>query len=265
MPSLFSCQNSLCHDFLSGGLVVDVDVLSLEARVREELAGFGISCSDGQARLLVRHLLLVIEKNRTVNLTRIVDPQEAVTLHVVDSLLPLACKGIALDRSSRFLDLGTGAGFPGIPLGIMTGAHGLLVDSVNKKVQAVSEFATRLGLSALHALHARVEDCALRHPKSQDYVFARAVAQSNVLIEYASPLLKVGGLLVLEKARPTDEELARATEAAKICGMRDVSRETFELPHELGHREILIYRKVSEPSIRLPRKAGEAKRSPLGE
>ena len=129
----------------------------------------------------------------------------------------------------------------------------------------MSEFATRLGLSALHALHARVEDCALRHPKSQDYVFARAVAQSNVLIEYAAPLLKTGGLLVLEKARPTDEELARATEAAKICGMRDVSRETFELPHELGHREILIYRKVSEPSIRLPRKAGEAKRSPLGE
>ena len=111
--------------------MVDVDVLSLEARVREELAGFGISCSDGQARLLVRHLLLVIEKNRTVNLTRIVDPQEAVTLHVVDSLLPMACKGIALDCSSRFLDLGTGAGCPGIPLGIMTGAVGLLVDSVN--------------------------------------------------------------------------------------------------------------------------------------
>ena len=117
---------------------------------------------------------------------------------------------------------------------------------------------------ALHALHARVEDCALRHPKSQDYVFARAVAQSNVLIEYAAPLLKAGGLLVLEKARPTDEELACASEAAKICGMRDVSRETFELPRELGHREILVYKKVSEPSIRLPRKVGEAKRSPLG-
>lgn len=244
--------------------MVDVDVRSLEARVKEELAGFGISCSDDQARLLVRHLLLVIEKNRVVNLTRVVDPQEAVTLHVVDSLLPLACEGIALDRSSRFLDLGTGAGFPGIPLGIMTGAHGLLVDSVNKKVQAVSEFAARIGLSALHALHARVEDCALRHPKSQDYVFARAVAQSNVLIEYAAPLLKTGGLLVLEKARPTDEELACASEAAKICGMRDVSRETFELPRELGHREILVYKKVSEPSIRLPRKVGEAKRSPLG-
>lgn len=242
-----------------------LDVQSLEARVAEELELFGIECSPEQARRLVKHLLLAIEKNEVMNLTRITDPREAVTLHIVDSLLPLACDDVDLGRSSRFMDIGTGAGFPGIPLGIMTGAHGLLVDSVNKKVLAVGEFVSRLGLTALHALHTRVEDFASERPQSQDYVFARAVAQSNVIIEYAAPLLKVGGLLVLEKARPTDDEIARAERAAKICGMSPVSRETFELPHDLGHREILIYKKETAPSIALPRKAGEAKRRPLGE
>ncbi len=242
-----------------------MDAQALEARVRDELSLFGIECDDGQARQLVKHLLLVIEKNKVVNLTRITDPLEAVTLHVVDSLLPLACPGVAMDRSTRFMDIGTGAGFPGIPLGIMTGAHGLLVDSVNKKVLAVGEFAAQLGLTALHALHARVEDYASEYPRSQDYVFARAVAQSNVIIEYAAPLLKNEGMLVLEKARPSEEELEHAARAAEICGLDRVSRETFELPRELGHREILIYIQKRKPSILLPRKAGEAKRFPLGE
>lgn len=242
----------------------EFDVQTLEERTIGELAQFGIECSDAQAHLLVRHLLLVIEKNKVTNLTRITDPLEAVSLHIVDSLLPLACDAVDIDRSSRFMDMGTGAGFPGIPLGVMTGAHGLLVDSVNKKVLAVEEFCSRLGLSGLHALHTRLEECAVSYPQSQDYVVARAVAQSNVLIEYASPLLKSGGLLVLEKARPTDEEILHAERAAKICGLSSVSRETFELPHDLGHREILIYKKVADPSLRLPRKPGEAKRNPLG-
>ena len=170
----------------------------------------------------------------------------------------------AMDRSTRFMDIGTGAGFPGIPLGIMTGAHGLLVDSVNKKVLAVGEFAAQLGLTALHALHARVEDYASEYPRSQDYVFTRAVAQSNVIIEYAAPLLKNEGMLVLEKARPSEEELEHAARAARYVAST-VVHVTFELPHELGHREILIYIQKRKPSILLPRKAGEAKRFPLGE
>ena len=241
-----------------------LDTLAFERQVSEELASYHITCTERQAHQLVKHLMLVIEKNKVTNLTRITDPQEAVTLHVVDSLLPLACEAVRLNSDERYLDMGTGAGFPGIPLGIMSGAHGLLVDSVNKKVAVVSEFASRLGLTALHAVHARVEDCAVAYPARQDYVFARAVAQSNVLIEYAAPLLKMNGLLILEKARPTDDEISCAARAAKICGLEMVSRETFELPRDLGHREILIYKRVANPLIRLPRKAGEAKRHPLG-
>ena len=242
-----------------------LNATALETQVREELSSFGIACTAEQAAALVKHLLLVIEKNKVVNLTRITDPVDAVTLHVVDSLLPLACDAVRLARSSWFVDMGTGAGFPGIPLGIMTGAHGLLVDSVNKKVAAVSEFVRKLGASSLHATHARIEECVSTCGERQDYVFARAVAQSNVLIEYATPLLKTGGCLILEKGRLTEEELSHAEAAARLCGLSLVSRETFELPRKLGHREILIYQRTGTARVKLPRKAGEAKRHPLGE
>ena len=270
------------REFLSARSWCAVTSCGLEQQVQEQLGGFRISCSDEQATLLVAHLRLVVEKNKVMNLTRIVDAEEAVTLHVVDSLLPLACGEVAegfgcggaagfdgdsgaCGSSVHFVDMGTGAGFPGIPLGIMTGASGLLIDSVGKKIAAVSEFVSALGLSALRTLHSRVEDLPSEVMGAQNFVFARAVAQSNVLIEYAAPLLTKGGLLVLEKARPEEIELERAEKAAKICGMKFVSRETFELPFERGHREILLYRKVGKPAIKLPRKVGMAKQSPLGE
>lgn len=233
-------------------------------KIREHLAGYEIACSERQSLLLARHLLLVIEKNKVLNLTRITDVSEAVDLHVVDSLLPLACDGVTLDEESAFLDMGTGAGFPGIPWGIMTGAHGTLVDAVGKKVTAVNEFINELGLSNLHAEHARVEDLAKKLRGTQDVVVARAVAQCNVLIEYAAPFLKRDGLLVVAKAHPEELELDEAERAACICGLRVVSRETFELPCDLGHREILLYQRTGQPSIKLPRKPGTAKRDPLG-
>ncbi len=228
------------------------------------LAGYDLTCDERRAELLIRHLLLVIEKNRVVNLTRITSPEEAVRLHIVDSLLPLVCEGVVLSEESSFVDLGTGAGYPGIPLGIMTGAQGLLVDSVGKKVKAVNEFIVELGLHNVTALHARVEELPSSTMRMNDFVFARAVAQANVLVEYASPLLRMRGRLVLEKGRPSDAEIEASKRAARICGMTFVSRETFELPDNLGHREILIYEKTSKAQIRLPRRTGLAKKEPLG-
>ncbi len=236
----------------------------LQDQLIYELGSYGIDCEENQAELLIKHLLLVIEKNKVMNLTRIVDIHEALSLHVVDSLLPLACLDVRMSLSNSFVDIGTGAGFPGIPLGIITGASGLLVDSVGKKVKAVNEFIYELELPRLTALHSRIEDLDSSLLRRQDYVFARAVAQANVLIEYSAPLLSLGGVLVLEKGNPKPEEIEHASRAAQICGLEFISRETFELPHNLGHREILLYQKVGEPSIKLPRQAGTAKRNPLG-
>ncbi|MDO4429123.1 MAG: 16S rRNA (guanine(527)-N(7))-methyltransferase RsmG [Atopobiaceae bacterium] len=239
--------------------------MNLVQQLRDELVAYGIPCSEEQGGLLVSYLNLVIEKNKVVNLTRISDPVEAVTLHLVDSLLPLACEEVTIRPDDSFLDMGTGAGFPGAPVALLTGAQALLVDSVGKKVAAVDEFAQQLGLIRVTTKHARLEDLARTIPGTQDYVFARAVAQTNVLIEYATPFLKQNGILVVEKGRPEDRELFEAERAAEICGLVPVSRETFELPRDLGHREILLYRRVRKSRIKLPRKVGMAKSNPLGQ
>lgn len=236
----------------------------LEQRLLDYVNDFGIPLTEDQARLMIAHLNLVIEKNKVVNLTRITEPAEGLVLHCLDSLMPLAFISSQIGSQDAILDVGTGAGFPGIPLAVATGAKAVLIDSVGKKINAVNDFATVLGLDNVEALHVRAEELAKNRPESFSYVFARAVAQSNVLVEYAAPLLKMNGVLVLEKANPTDDEIAASGKAARICGMKLVSRETCELPNELGHREIIQYQKTSKPIIKLPRQNGMAKNQPLG-
>ncbi len=216
-----------------------------------------------QWRTLRRHLELVIERNRSVNLTRITSWDDAVCLHIVDSLL--LQDAFAAAPAGVFVDVGTGAGYPGIPLAVVTGRKGTLVDSVGKKAQAVRDFVEELGLTdQLRVESARIEELARRERGRYAVVTARAVAQTGVLVEYAAPLLRKGGRLVVAKARPTDEELALGDRVAKLCGMRRVSRETYELPHDLGHREVISYERVKNPSIKLPRATGMAQHHPLG-
>ncbi len=238
---------------------------ALVRQLADELSDYGIDVREEQAILLVRYLELVIEKNKVVNLTRITKPAEAVTLHLVDSLLPLSSDHLHLDVETSLLDMGTGAGFPGVPVAVLTGARSTLVDSVCKKTDAVSEFVHELGIENVIARHARLEDLAREMPTSQDVIFARALARTNILMEYATPFLRKKGLLVVEKARPDDDELCEAQRAARICGLKLVSRETYELPHDLGHREILFYEKVHEARIKLPRRVGLARTQPLGQ
>ena len=241
----------------------DLERRECEDQLIDELSSLWIDCSLDQASMMVKHLELVIEKNKVVNLTRIVALRDAVTLHLVDSLVPLRTKDFRPSEGLRFLDIGTGAGFPGIPLAVMTGMDGVFIDSVGKKVAAVNEFIEELGLSNCVALHVRAEELALEQPNSFDYVVARAVAQSNVIAEYATPLLKKNGYLVLEKANITSEELQNLNYASQVLGLSRVSRETCELPDNIGHREVLIYQKTSKSKIKLPRKNGMAKNNPL--
>ncbi|MBR3224183.1 MAG: 16S rRNA (guanine(527)-N(7))-methyltransferase RsmG [Atopobiaceae bacterium] len=231
--------------------------------LRAALFSANIELPEEQTELLACHLALVIRKNETVNLTRITSAEEGAYLHVVDSLLLRGAFDAA--PSGSFVDVGTGAGFPGIPLAVVTGRKALLLDSVGKKVAAVDEFLRELGLDGcVEARQERVEDLGRTQRAQCAVVTARAVAQANVLVEYAAPLLRKGGRLVMAKARPSEEEVLAAKRAARLCGMRFVSRETFELPGERGHREVLSYEKVGKPSLRLPRAVGMAKRSPLG-
>lgn len=229
----------------------------------DDYSSFDLNAED--IALLVQHLDLVIEKNAVLNLTRITDEHEALILHILDSLLFIAHDPKLLSASTSLLDIGTGAGFPGIPLTIASGCRATLVDSVGKKVRAVQEFTEQLSISdRVSCLHARAEEVPDLCPHRFDVVTARAVAQTNVLIEYATPCLRRNGFLIVGKGNPTGEELETANSAAQICGLKRTNMFEYELLRELGHRSILVYKKVGNPRIKLPRQNGMAKKMSLG-
>lgn len=229
----------------------------------ECIAPYGIELTDLQKDKLIRHLMMVIEKNESLNLTHITNPEDAIILHILDSLL--MAEQVNEAPIGRFMDIGTGGGFPGIPLVIATGRKAVLVDSVAKKVDAVNEFIGDLSLRTRAVARAgRVEEIAQHEKGTYTAVVARAVAPMSTLIEYASPLLHMRGRLVVTKGNPTDEELDAAAEAASICGFEPIDFQSFELPHGLGHREIFSYKRVRYSKIALPRRVGVAQHHPLG-
>lgn len=220
-----------------------------------------------QSELCVQHLLYVVQANNIVNLTRITDLEDAVVLHILDSLalIPLISRfQDSCNHGIRILDMGTGAGFPSIPLSIVLNQPVTALDSVGKKIQAVSLFGQLLNLNEFHAVHSRLEEFALSHLAAFNLVVARAVASLPVLLEYASPYLPIDGLAVFAKAKPSDNELEAGNKASKICGFELVSVSEFELPLNFGHRSIFVYKKVHDPFIDLPRANGLAKKKPLG-
>ena len=232
-------------------------------QLHKEASEYGIGLTDEQISKLLKHLDLVLEKNKVMNLTRVTNPEQAIRLHILDSLL---LTKVPIPFEGAFLDIGTGPGFPGVPFGIVTGLSGDILDSTAKKINADNEMIASLDLKQpIVGQAARVEEYALEHPRAYDIIMARAVAKAQIILEYAAPLQKMGGCLIIAKARIQEDELKAAAKAARMCGYELVSCETFELPNESGHREILIYRKVAKESIKLPRANGVAKQHPLGE
>ncbi len=242
--------------------MIDINNKELQAKLISYCNDYNLVIDENQVNLLLKHLDLVLEKNKVLNLTRVTDIDEALVLHILDSLL--LC-GLDIDYKGKYLDIGTGAGYPGIPFGIYTGMNGVLLDSVGKKIKADNEFLSEMQLDKqIHGVHDRVEEFAKQHRGEFNIVMARAVAQSNVILEYASPLQSQNGTLLIAKANITPEEYSNALKTAHIVGYENVSRETFELPNNLGHREVLLFKKVAKSKIKLPRKNGMAKQHPLG-
>ena len=221
---------------------------------------FGLSVPVDRLELCLEHLLYVMQVNEYINLTRITNVHEALVLHVLDSLTLLPY----LPESSAYvLDMGTGAGFPGIPLAACTELNVMLLDSVGKKIKADNAIIHQLGLKNVHGDHGRLESYALDHMGEFDYVVARALASLPMLIEFCTPYLKQGGQMIVSKGNPAEDELFSGNKAAELCGLKLVSSDSFDLPNGLGHREIFVFEKVSSSSVVLPRAVGEAKRNPL--
>lgn len=212
--------------------------------------------------LIDRYLEAILEVNKTLNLTRIEDFEEARLLHVEDSLSGLEELKAAPD--GLYGDLGSGGGFPGVPLGIASGRQTILVDSVKKKMAAVASVVDELGLaSQIDTYDGRIEDLAVERAGQFSALTARALSRLSVLMELASPLLKNGGHLICYKAQLSDEELEHALSLQKYLGMKLVSDRAFLLSDNEMARRIVVFEKYKEPGLKLPRRVGLAQKKPL--
>ena len=211
--------------------------------------------------MVSRYLELMLAVNESINLTAVRDYDTGLVLHVEDSLvaIPLAQKLL----KGRLADIGSGCGFPGVALAVALHQPCDLIDSSGKKMKAVAGILKELGLDKQIATHAeRIEEHALTNLNEYNLVTARALASIRVSLELASPLLETGGHLLLYKSSKVDEELAEAAPMADKVGMSLVYREDVRLSNG-DPRSLVVFEKILEPLIALPRRIGKAQKSPL--
>ncbi len=203
----------------------------------------------------------LVEKNKVMNLTGITEPREVATLHLLDSLslLPMAeLKGKSI------VDVGTGAGFPGVPLAVaLPESRITLLDSLNKRIDFLREAGQQLGLTNAEYVHGRAEEFAADHRESYDYAVSRAVASLPMLCELCLPLVKVGGQFLAMKSSHTEEEIASAKSAISKLGGKIVEVKDYTIPTtDVVHRVICI-QKISPTPKKYPRRFAQIKKSPL--
>ena len=210
---------------------------------------------------LLSYLDLVLEKNKTLNLTRIDSREKGIVLHLEDSL---SCLPEFKETSGPFLDIGTGGGFPGVPLAIATGRKGVLVDSIQKKARAVEEIVHELGFDTqIEVLGVRSEDLARERGRCFETVVARAVTSLPSLLELAEPLLLIGGDLITLRGTSEDADIADMGALLDKLGYKFVSHREIKINNEY-ERNILVFKKVKEVAVDLPRRNGMAQKRPLG-
>lgn len=214
-----------------------------------------------QRELLDLHLELVLKENEISNLTRIVDWEQGQLLHIEDSLLGLP--EIQAAPEGRFGDLGTGGGFPGIPLALLSGRETVLIDSVAKKTHALDRIIDQLGLAdKISTYTGRAEELALEQPGSFAVLTARALSILPSLLELAAPLLCSGGQLICYKADVSEEELEWSKSLEEKLGMKFLSSRYAVLSDGETKRTILVYEKTGDSQATLPRRPGMAQKRP---
>jgi len=226
----------------------------------------GVALSEPQIEMFCAYKTMLVHANRFVNLTSITDDQGIAVKHFVDSLSCLLVAGT--ENFNSFVDIGTGAGFPGLVLKIMNpGARALLVDSVRKKVDFVREVADSLGLDGVEALHGRAEDFGQdgEYREQFDLAVARGVANMGVLAEYCLPFVRPGGLFVAMKGPRVVDEMDAGGKAIEILGGSQAILRHLALPYDAGERVLVAVRKERNTPAKYPRKAGAPARKPLGD
>ena len=233
-------------------------------RLREKAAAFGIKLSDHQLEQFETYYEMLVEKNKVMNLTAITEKNEVIDKHFADSLA-LIKSGVSL-TGQKILDIGTGAGFPGIPLKIaFPELEIVLLDSLNKRIKFLNEVIEALGLEKITAIHGRAEDYAkdAAYREQYDLCVSRAVANLATLSEYCLPYVKVDGMFVPYKSGEIDEEVKESSKAVKILGGKIEDVVKFELPGTDISRSFVKIHKVKNTTKKYPRKAGMPSKEPI--
>ena len=224
-----------------------------------------IELSDEQYNQYVTYYEMVVEKNKVMNLTGITEFDEFIDKHYIDSLSIV--NAVDMHQVQSAIDVGTGAGFPGIPLKIAFPHLKItLLDSLNKRINFLNEVIDELGLENVECIHGRAEDFGhdAEYREQYDLCVSRAVANLSTLSEYCLPFIKVGGKFVSYKAANIDEELNNAKNAIKKLGGNISDTKTMKLPNsDEIERNFVIIDKISKLSNKYPRKSGIPSREPL--
>lgn len=224
----------------------------------------GITLSNEQVEAFTKYYQMLVEKNKVMNLTGITEWEEVVTKHFVDSVAIV--KTMDMKKDYRILDLGTGAGFPGIPLKIaFPHLEIVLLDSLNKRITWLQEVIEELGLEKITAVHGRAEDFAKDkgYREKFDLVVSRAVANLASLSEYCVPYVKKGGYFISYKSGNISEELITSEKAIKVLGGKLEHVEEFCLPGTDMSRSFVKIKKTIETPKKYPRSAGKPTKEPI--
>lgn len=233
-------------------------------RLVEKLQKLNIEITENQIRQFQVYYDMLIEKNKVMNLTAITELDEVIDKHFVDSVAIVS--KYDMTKSLSLIDVGTGAGFPGIPLKIMfPNLNVVLLDSLNKRVKFLNEVIDELGLTNIYAVHSRAEEGARmkEYREKFDLCVSRAVANLSSLSEYCLPYVKENGYFISYKSGSVDDELVGAGKAIKILGGKVDKCEKIILPDTDIDRSFVFINKIKKTPNKYPRKPGTATKEPL--
>lgn len=230
--------------------------------LRENAETIGVLLNDENLGKLYRYKNLVLDWNEKINLTAITDDYEFAVKHFIDSLTI----NKYIEPNKTIIDIGTGAGFPGIPLKILNKDNRIvLFDSLNKRLKVLDDIIEKIELSNIETLHGRAEETFnnKQHREKYDIAVSRAVAALNVLVELMLPAVKVGGICICMKGNNAEEEIKDAKKAVKELGGEIINIEKLVLPKMNLERNIVIIKKVKQTPNKYPRKPGTPQKEPI--
>ena len=239
-----------------------MDFIEFKNIFTKYLSDLKIELCDKRIEKFYTYMNMLIEWNEKMNLTAIVEPKEIIVKHFIDSLTIEKY----LKTGNEVIDVGTGAGFPGIPVSIVRSDCNItLMDSLNKRINFLNEVVKECDIINVECIHSRAEELSQNknHREKYDIVTSRAVASLNVLLEYMLPFVKVGGYAICMKGSNIEDEISNSSNALKILGGEIVEINSFNLADTDNGRNIIVVKKVKNTPAKYPRKAGTPSKEPL--